>query len=162
MVRRRWLITTYALFAALAAAEEKKTPAQRQAETELLALHQQDRQAHFNHDVNALLAHAVPQLLDVRDGKTALLTPEDVRAKFTDYFRRADFSAWDDLEPPVVRVSSDGQMGWMIVRVHIAYTEREKSGSNTKHDSTAAWMAAYEKRDGNWVMTAVTSTSDEH
>ena len=101
-------------------------------------------------------------VLDVRDGKTRVVTCADMRARFTNYFGRAKFSAWDDVEPPVVRASEDGTMGWMVVRVHVAYTEGDTSGREAKRDSIMAWMAAYEKRDGQWIMTAVTSTSDEH
>jgi len=46
----------------------------------------------------------------------------------------------------------------MIVRVRIAYTETDASGGKTKQDSVGAWMSAYEKLNGNWIMTAVTST----
>ena len=61
----------------------------------------------------------------------------------------------------MVHASADGSMGWMIVRVRIAYTEHESSGQKTAHDSVMAWMSAYEKREGRWIMTAVTSTSQE-
>ncbi len=143
-------------------AQQHPRAAQQKAEAELLALHQGDRRAHFKHDINALLAHVGSQLVDVRDGKVAVMSREDIRAKFADYFSHAEFSAWDDVQPPVVRASDDGMMGWMIVRVRIAYTEKDRSGIKSKHDSTAAWMSAYEKRNGNWVMTGVTSTFEEH
>jgi hypothetical protein len=142
-------------------AEEQKNAAQQQGETELLALHQADRRAHFDHNSNALLAHCADSLLDVRVGTINRRTCEDVRAKFADYFRHANFSAWDDVEPPIVRVSSDGRMGWMIVRVRIAYTDTDSPGRKAVHYTTMAWMSAYEKRNGTWVMTAVTSTEGQ-
>ena len=83
----------------------------------------------------------------------------DVRKRFTDYFLHAEFSAWDDLDPPIVRVSADGQVGWMIVRVRITYTETDQQGKKTLNDSVMAWMASYQKQAGCWIMTAVTSTS---
>jgi hypothetical protein len=54
--------------------------------------------------------------------------------------------------------SSDGQMGWMIVQVRIAYTETDAVGKKTDLNTAGAWMSAYEKQKGKWVMTAVTST----
>jgi len=136
----------------------QQSQAQRQAEAELLSLHTEERRAHFDHDVQALLAHVAPEVMDVRDGRVNHMSREDVRARFRAYFKRAEFSAWDDIDPPIVRVSSDGKMGWMIVRVRIAYTETDASGGKTKQDSVGAWMSAYEKLNGNWIMTAVTST----
>jgi len=142
-------------------AADHATTAQRQAEAELLAVHQQDRRAHLEHNVDLLLEHAGPQLLDVRDGKVSVVTREQTRANFTDYFSRAKISVWDDVQSPVVHASEDGRLGWMVVRVHIVYTSRDRSGQSGQHDSMMAWMAAYEKRNGKWVMTAVTSTSEK-
>ena len=146
------LLTPWAIAAADGNAKQK-------AEAELLQVHQEDRRAHFQRDVKALLAHVGPQLIDVRDGKIHVMSLGEVRAKFTDYFSKTEFSAWDDVEPPIIHASDDGRMGWMIVRVHIAYTQVDPSGNKTRSDSTMAWMSAYEKRNGVWIMTAVTSTS---
>jgi hypothetical protein len=155
------LIVTVVLGSVAVGAAMPKNAVERQAVAELLALHQQDRQAHFKHDINALLVHTAPEVLDVRNGRTRLLTRKDLRAKFAGYFSHTEFSAWDDVEPPVVRVSPDGRMGWMVVRVHLVYIDHDKSGKASEERSTMAWMSAYEKRDGVWLMTAVTSTSDE-
>jgi len=144
------------------AAVSQENAAQRQGEAELLVLHQADRRAHFAHDIDALLGPGAGTVIDVRDGKVTAVTPAEKRAKFAEYFRHADFTAWDDVAPPIVRVSRDGSMGWMVVRVHIAYTDHDGAGKTTAHDETMAWLAAYEKRDGKWFMTAVTSTSDAH
>jgi len=115
---------------------------------------------HFEHDVNFLLAHVAPQLLDVRDGQVKRMS--DVRAKFVEYFKSAQFLVWDDVESPIVRVSEDGNMGWMIVRVRIAYTETDTSGKTIHQNTVGAWMSSYEKQNTAWIMTAVTSTSESH
>ncbi len=60
-----------------------------------------------------------------------------------------------------MRVSPDGQMAWMIVRVRISYTETDASGKTKSQRSTGAWMAAYERQAGKWSMIAVTSTFHE-
>jgi ketosteroid isomerase-like protein len=142
----------------LTAAQDAEPILQQQAEQELRALHQADRRAHLSHDVKALVAHAAESLIDVRDGKVQRLTREQIRERFAEYFRRANFIAWDDVEPAIVRASPDGRLGWMIVRVHIAYDEKLPSRKVRRTDSVLAWMAAYEKRNGEWIMTAVTTT----
>ncbi len=141
--------------------ETSDNHAQKQAVAELLALHREERRAHFEHDVKFLLAHVAPQLLDVRDGRVNRMSRDDVRDKFVEYFKNAQFSAWDDVEPPIVRVSADGTIGWMIVRVRIAYTETFAAGKTTNENSVGAWMSSYEKQNGTWIMTAVTSTFGE-
>jgi hypothetical protein len=149
----------FAAFLLASAAMAMASDARQRAEAELLQVHQDDRRAHLQRNVDALLAHAGPQVIDVRDGKVRVMSLEEVRTRFTQYFSNIEFSAWDDVEPPNVHASDDGRMGWMIVRVHIAYTQADRAGKKTPTDSTMAWMSAYEKRNGVWIMTAVTSTS---
>jgi hypothetical protein len=132
--------------------------AESSAQTELLALHQADRRAHFTRDAEALVAALPEKFIYVRDGKITTQSKDDARRKFEDYFRGAEFSSWDDLEPPVVRVSSDGTTGWMIVRVKVALTKTDAAGKRTPEQFVAAWMSAYEKRDGKWFHVANTST----
>jgi hypothetical protein len=139
-------------------AQDSTTAAQRQGVAELLAIHKADRRAHFDRDVAAMVGQIGPELLDVRDGRVTRLPRDSVRAHFAAYFRTAKFLAWDDLEPPVVEVSPDGQNAWMVVRTRIAYDETNAAGTTVPHQSTEAWMSAYHKRAGRWVLVAVTST----
>jgi hypothetical protein len=155
----RKLAAVIFLFALPSAAQE--LDAQRNVKAELLALHSADRRDHLERNVDSLLARIAWPLFDVRKGKISRTSRDEMRSRFADYFRRAEFSAWDDVEPPVVRVSPDGKMAWMIFRVRIAYTETQPSGKRTKQDSIIAWMSAYEKQNGKWLLTAVTSTFEE-
>jgi hypothetical protein len=129
------------------------------AKAELLALHQADRRAHFQHDIDALLGRHPADFVYVRDGKVELqATNDSMRKTLTEYFRRAEFTAWDDLQPPIVHVSPDGQMGWMIVRLRLAYTDTDSAGKKKQGQSVIAWMDAYEKRGGKWFNVANAST----
>ena len=129
------------------------------AKAELLAVHQAARRAHFNRDVDFIVSGMGTEFTTVHEGTIRVMSREDVRKQFTEYFRGAEFSAWDDLEPPVIRISPDGKMGWMIVRVRIAYTKTEAGGATSKDDTVMAWMSAYEKRDGKWLLVANATTS---
>jgi hypothetical protein len=129
------------------------------AKEELLAIHHSARRAHFNRDVGSIVAGMSPEFTTVHEGTIRVMSREDVRKQFTEYFRGAEFSAWDDLEPPMIRVSPDGKMGWMIVRVRIAYTKTDAGGATSKEDTVMAWMSAYEKREGKWLLVANATTS---
>ena len=129
------------------------------AKAELLTIHQAARRAHLNRDVDFIVAGMGTEFTAVREGKIRLLSRDDVRKQFTEYFRGAEFLAWDDLEPPIIQVSPDGQMGWMIVRVRIAYTKTDDAGAKSKEDTIMAWISAYEKRDGKWLLVANATTS---
>ena len=114
----------------------------------------------MNRDVDFIVAGMGPEFTTVHEGAIRVMSREDVRKQFTEYFHGAEFSAWDDLEPPVIRISPDGKMGWMIVRVRIAYTKTDAAGAPSKEDTVMAWMSAYEKRDGKWLLVANATTSE--
>ena len=51
-------------------------------------------------------------------------------------------------------------MGWMIVRVKIAYTRTNSAGKQDSEQAVMAWMSAYEKRGGKWLHLASATTSE--
>lgn len=132
--------------------------AESSAKVELLAVHMADRRAHFDHDVGSIVEGMGAEFTTVHAGKIKVMSRNDVRKQFTEYFRGAEFSAWDDLESPLVQVSPDGKMGWMIVRVRIAHTKTDAAGAQSKEDTVLAWMSAYVKRDGKWLLVANATT----
>ena len=129
------------------------------AKAELLAVHQAARRAHFNRDIDFIVSGMGTEFTTVHEGTIRVMSREDVRKQFTEYFRGTEFSAWDDLEPPIIQISPDGKMGWMIARVRIAYTKTDAGGATSKEDTVMAWMSAYEKRDGKWLLVANATTS---
>lgn len=125
---------------------------------QLLRLHAQAREAHFKTSVTLLQADAPEQFITVNGGRIDRITPDDEREFFEDYFRGATYLEWDDLEPPIVRVSSDASMAWVITRVKVRRTKKEESGAEREQSFTYAGIMTYEKRDGKWVRVANVST----
>jgi len=127
---------------------------------ELLNIHTRDRQAHFATDVQAAISFFDNSYVYVRDGSIQRLSPADLEPIYTDYFRGATFHEWDDLEPPIIHVSDDGSMAWMIRRFRIRFTKQE-GGQATEHTSIYAGMTIYEKKEGRWLRVANTTTFAE-
>ena len=125
---------------------------------ELLKIHEAGRRAHFNTDVNLLLEGAPDQFISVSRGKISRSTPADTRKMFESYFKDAKYFEWDDLEPPIVRVSADASMAWMIVRTKVRRTQKDSSGAEREEKFVYAGIMTYEKRDGRWVRVANVST----
>lgn len=125
---------------------------------ELLKIHEAGRRAHFNTDVNLLLEGAPDQFISVSGGKISRSTPADTRKMFESYFKDAKYFEWDDLEPPIVRVSADASMAWMIVRTKVRRTQKDSSGAEREEKFVYAGIMTYEKRDGRWVRVANVST----
>jgi hypothetical protein len=116
----------------------------------LLAVHALDRRAHFETNIALLLEHAAEDFISV--------AREEVAEMFEASFRGAVYSAWDDLEPPIVRISADATMAWMIVRTHVRRTEPDEAGGRREREFVYAGIMTHEKRDGRWLRVANVST----
>lgn len=125
----------------------------------LLEIHQQHRQAHFNTDVDLLLAHSGDEFISVSNGEISRSTPAEQRGFFEDYFKGATYQEWDDLEPPIVRISDDASMAWMIVRTRVRRTTRREGSEELRElQFVYAGIMTYKKQNGRWVQEANVST----
>jgi hypothetical protein len=125
---------------------------------ELLRLHQQDRRAHFQTDVDLLLSRHPEEFIAVRDGKIYRPKKADTRKMFTESFKGATYFEWDDLEPPIISVSNDGSLGWIIVHLKMRRTKKDAAGAEKEEKFVYAGIMTYEKRDGRWIKVANVST----
>ena len=125
----------------------------------LLEIHRQHRRAHFSTDVDLLLAHSGDEFISVSNGAISRSTPGEQRGFFEDYFKDATYFEWDDLEPPIVRISDDTSMAWMIVRTRVRRTSRrEGSEQESELQFVYAGIMTYMKQNGRWVQEANVST----
>jgi hypothetical protein len=124
----------------------------------LLRLHEADREAHFKTDVELLQQSSPEEFISVSRGKIHRVMKADERKFFTDYFRDATYYEWDDVEAPIVRVSKDGSMAWMITRVRVRRTQKNAVEEEKEEQFTYAGIMTYEKENGRWVRVANVST----
>ncbi len=154
--------TLILLFVAWAASANAQASADLEKEkAELLRLHKSDREAHFKTDVDALLANSPEQFISVGRGKINRSSKDDVRKMFTGYFRDAKYHEWDDVEEPIVRVSNDASMAWMITRTRVRRVQKQADGTEKEEKFVYAGIMTYEKRDGRWVRVANVSTFEQ-
>jgi hypothetical protein len=123
-------------------------------EAALLLLEEADRTAHFAADAAALLAHDTDPVLFVRDGKVLPWGRAELTALFAEDMRGATYHEWDYVEPPIVRVSRDASLAWVIARRRVCRTKRRDDGSTVQQQFMYSGLNAYEKRDGAWVRVA--------
>ncbi len=124
----------------------------------LLEVHKTDRRAHFETDVELLLKHSAEEFIYVGNGKISRSTRAEMKSSFEDYFKNAKYYEWDDVEPPIVRISDDASMAWMIVRNKVRRTQKLDSGEVKERAFVYAGIMTYEKRQGKWVRIANVST----
>ena len=145
-----WLILTFACGAPAPDLERDRA--------QLLRLHDVARTAHLEKRADLMVASFDDSLRSVARGVVTIASPEENRTRMQAYFDRSTFQAWDDLEPPYLRISPDGRMAWKIVRKRVRLTAPDSTGRPVAEDVVYAWVEIYEKPQDRWILKAVAST----
>lgn len=153
---------TLLLFVACAASASAEPSADLEKEkAELLRIHKSDREAHFKRDVDRLLENSPEEMISVGRGKINRSSKDDARKMFTGYFRDAKYYEWDDVEEPIIRISNDASLAWMITRTRVRRVQKKADGAEQEEKFVYAGIMTYEKRDGRWVRVANVSTAEQ-
>jgi ketosteroid isomerase-like protein len=119
----------------------------------ILKMHKDVIDAHKNNDVDALFAIEAEEIVRVSRGEVLYPSKKDRFARFKWYFEHTEFEEYRDLVEPIVRVSEDGTLGWLIAQVKIVGTQTDDDGEQSRIDSVWAWIELYEKKNGRWYRT---------
>jgi len=120
----------------------------------------QERAAHFARDAGLLVSVFGDDFINVGAGRITRPTRAESIARFQAYFDRSEFLAWDDLEPPVIRISTDGSMGYAIVRKLVRLVAIDADGQREERETVFAWIEAWERKGERWLLQAVASTNE--
>ena len=137
---------------------EPTSPSRRDDQRALLAILEGDRRAHLETDVARLVGNVGDELLDVSSGVIQRRTRSEVEDLFERVFDGAAYERWEDTEPPRLKVSADGTLAWVTRRVEVRRSSVGADGQEQRTSFISAYSSTYEKRDGSWKMTSVTST----
>ncbi len=134
-------------------------PGQSAAVDELLRLHHQARASHFSRDARSMVAGFADDFSDIRNGKIQKPAREASLSRFQNYLNNSTFIAWDDITPPIIRVSDDATMGYVIVHKKVRLRAKKANGTEVEEIEIFAWVAIYRKLKDEWKLVAVASTS---
>lgn len=129
------------------------------AMNELLELHKQGRVAHFNRDAKLLVSTFADDFTDIRNGKINKPSRETSLARFQNYLNNSTFIEWDDIAPPVIRVSDDATLAYVLVHKKVRLLAKTENGTEIEETEIFAWIATYRKIKGEWRLTAIVSTN---
>ena len=124
----------------------------------LLNVHKKDRAAHFGTDVQMLLENQGDDFISVSNGKIQKLTKQQIKDSFTSYFRNAVYYEWDDLDEPIIKISGDGSIAWMINRYKVKRKVAGENGKEEKREFIYAGVTLYEKENDKWIRIGNVST----
>lgn len=116
---------------------------------QILELHKAVLDAHKAGDVDGLLAAEPGEIVSVSRGEVLFPTKSERVRSFERYLKSTEFEEYRDLIDPIIRVSEDGTLGWLIAQVKIPGTQAGNE-ERVRIDSVWAWIELYEKRNGRW------------
>ena len=120
-------------------------------EQQLLELHQEGLTAHLKGDVDALLAGQADDFVLVNRGDISSPTKEQRRAVLGPYLAATKFDFYRDTVAPIVKVSRDGSLAWVVARLEARGTRATPDGGHASLEFEVAWVELYERRGAEWV-----------
>lgn len=134
-------------------------PAPVSAMNELSELLKQARLAHFTRNAKLLVSTFADDFTSIAGGKISRPSREASLNRFQNYLNRSTFIEWDDITPPVIKVSDDASMAYVLVHKKVRLTAKNENGAETEETEIFAWIEVYRKIKGGWKLTAVVSTN---
>jgi hypothetical protein len=137
------------LFVAMIAAAPSAAQGRGADETELLRLHAELIAAHQTNDVERWMAVEASEIVSANGGVVGFLDYERRRQQRARYLAATTFHTYQDVRDPIVRVSRDGTLGWVMAEVEVRGETGEATSREEFHD-VWAWVELYQKIEGHW------------
>ena len=127
----------------------------------LMKIHNDQRVSHFEKKPEILLNQGTDKTISVNKGVIdSTATPESSMARWNNYFNSVEFKKWDDVNPPVIRFSTDRSLAYMIVDKEVILETLDEVGKKVEETTHFAWVTILRKQsDGQWKMECIISTN---
>jgi hypothetical protein len=125
---------------------------------ELTRLHEQQRAAHLSYNAEMFIEMFADNLTQIQRGNASNRTKAENLAHFKNYFSTFKFIEWEDLQPPVIKISRDGTLATIIVQKRVRGTYRNEKGEEVPDRTDFAWLEVWEKQNNQWKIVTVAST----
>lgn len=124
----------------------------------LLAMHEQVLHSHRTDDIDAWLALEADSMVAGNRGELSVSAKSETAERRRQYLAATEFSAYRDLQPPIVNVSDDGSLGWVLAQVEVVGYYGAPPDTTSIHD-VWAWVELYERRSEGWRMVGNVATA---
>lgn len=118
---------------------------------EILRFHQQIIQAHGDKDIQAWLEGESDDYVVASRGDVSNPSKEERASRLGPYIEATTFSEYRDLIPPIVQVSDDGTLGWLIAQVQVKGVQNNEDGPEEPLEFLSAWIELDRKEEGKWL-----------
>ena len=119
--------------------------------SEILDLHRQEIEAHWNKDSTFFTRNISENYTSVSRGEIHKPSREEIESKFSDYLDNTTFKEYRDLQEPIIDFSNDGSVAWSIVRVKVLGIRKMNDGTERELDFICAWITLYRRQNDKWI-----------
>jgi hypothetical protein len=147
--RWRWTCTVVCAVSLCACASNAPCDAEA-ARAQLLALHADVMQAHRERDPELLMRSQADDFVMANRGEVSRPSLSDRQARFSRYLGSTRFTEYVDTIPPIVVVSDDASVGWVIAQVRARGSQVTSSGASEPFEFESAWIELYERQGTTW------------
>ncbi len=116
----------------------------------LEAIHESILEAHRVGDADSWMATEADTVVSANSGEVSFSSATERHAMRDRYLSSTTFSVYRDLRPPIVMVSEDGTLGWVIAEVEIKGMRSSEGKAEAPVEGVWAWIELYEKQGGVW------------
>jgi hypothetical protein len=117
----------------------------------LLELHQKIIQCHIDGNVDEWLSMESDDFVAANRGDILHPSKQDRANQREPYLSHTTFKIYKDVQPPIVNISDDGTLGWLIAQVEVSGTQQIEDKESVDFSVVWAWIELYEKQDGEWL-----------
>lgn len=128
-------------------------------QAELLRLHDVIIEAHKNGNLEAWMAVEADTVFASHGGEIEWLSASERRPGREAYLVRNTFDVYEDASAPVVMISRDGTLGWVLAEVEVRGWAARQDGAIEDFAIMYSWIEAWKKQDGKWLLTGTVSNS---
>jgi hypothetical protein len=131
-------------------------------EQKLLRMHRKGMDDHLAETINELQSIRNDSVIIVSRGEIYTMDSTAFDGGMLRIMNSRDHYSYNDLIRPIVKISDDGSLAWVIVQVSangIVFNGDDKE--NLPLDFTSAWIELYEKKKGKWYMVGNVSNFKE-
>jgi Domain of unknown function (DUF4440) len=129
-----------------------------QEKARLLHLQESALRAHLENDARTFLAAYASQWYDIRNAGVRLRTKEEALPSIEQYFQRTHFSDIREITAPIIHLSTDASMAWVIGTIGVRASQEDSDGKEQDFSFRCAFVCIYEKHEGQWAQVVDASS----
>ena len=128
---------------------------------EIADFHKLFIKAHLQKDVGFFVQDISKDYMSVSGGEIRKPTEEEIRSRFSSYLNNTTFTEYRDLREPIIGLSKDGSLAWMIVEVKVAGKRKMEDGLELDLNFICAWITLFERQGNRWLRLGEVSSFKE-